>query len=195
MGDKAMADSGWMNKLGVTPGKLGVVALLATVLMAVVVFQVTSSCAPATASQERAGVRRKPPLRVPPQPTAPAAHADLPSPKKSPWTQIMLEEAVQHDPFAVAEKPAVSTPVQPKPPEQPVKTDARPRQTDERNQRTKQALETLRGKGVKMVLLDGSEKVAIVGDRPIRVGEVLDGLRVVSITLRGITLAEQDGKN
>lgn len=43
MGDPAMADSGWMNKVGATPGKLGVVAVLATVLMVVLVFQVSSS--------------------------------------------------------------------------------------------------------------------------------------------------------
>jgi hypothetical protein len=187
-----MADSGWMNKVGATPGKLGVVAVLATVLMVVLVFQVSSSGTPTTASQERAAGRRKPPLRVPPQPTAPAAQADQPSAEKPSWPPITLEEAIQHDPFAVAKKPAAAAPPKPA---QPVKADTHPRQTEERKLRTKQALENLRGKGVKMVLLDGSERVAIVGDRSIRVGDVLDGLRVVSITLRGITLAEHDGKN
>ena len=45
-----------------------------------------------------------------------------------------------------------------------------------------------------MVLMDGKETTAVVGNRPIRIGESLEGLRVISITSSGVTLADQQDK-
>jgi len=186
-----MADAGWTNKLGATPGKLGVVALLAIVLVAVLLFQVNGSAVPANKSQERGEVRKKPSLPERASPSAGAAQTAVPCRELSPRPQITLEEAIQHDPFALVPALAQSAPA--KPPEL-SKTSPHHGRPDDRSQRINQTVAALRNKGVQMVLLGGSEKLAIVGDRPIRVGDVLDGLRVISITPRGITVSEQGGK-
>jgi len=114
---------------------------------------------------------------------APAKTAVQPSPAP-PCPKISLDEAIRHDPFALP--PALATAVA----AQSSKTKNPFAQPDDRSHRMRQAVDALRSKGVQMVLLGGTEQLAVVGGRAVRVGDTLDGLRVISINPRGITLSE-----
>jgi hypothetical protein len=183
-----MAEAGWTTRLGATPGRLGVVAILAVALVAVVLLELGDSSTPASASQNLNNVRQKPRLAEKTSTPASAAKTAMPPSDAPPRPKVPLEEAIQHDPFALAPALAKLAAAQSAASS---KTRAPHGQADERSQRIKQAVTALRNKGVQMVVLGKGEKLAILGDRPIRVGDVVEGLQVIAITPRGITLSEQ----
>lgn len=186
-----MADKGWIKQLGVTPGRLSIVVLLAIALVAVLLFQIGGPSAPASMSQCSGEPHGKP--RLPE--TRPSSVAGVQTIRPCPETmltpKIALEDVIRHDPFALSGKLAqlASTSTS-----ESKSTKDLHGQPEDRKQRVNQAMSTLRNKGVRMVFLGESEQLAIVGDRPVRVGDVLEGLQVISITSRGIMLSERDDK-
>lgn len=183
-----MADAGLASKLGATPGKLVVVALLATGLVAVVLFQVGGSSAPADTRAEPSGVRA---TRPPAEPDSPAAPTASPAPSEAPSAplpRITFEEASAYDPFAPA--PALAELVAARAAEL-NRLEADGNQPDGRSRRIDQTVAALRDTGVHMVLLGQDEELAIVGDRTVRVGDVMGELEVIAIHPEGITLSDQ----
>ena len=178
-----MVDAGWAKRLGMTPGKLGLVAALAAVLAVVLILQLGGSDAPASISPVPSEPRRKPRVAERTPPAAPAA----PRAEAPPRPQMALADATQHDPFALVDELA-----KPDPAAAAAAPSAQGRENapDERQKRIEQVLEALNAKGVQLVLLGGSEEMAIVGGRPVRVGDMIEGLRVSSISVQGITLSD-----
>jgi hypothetical protein len=87
------------------------------------------------------------------------------------WPKVDLTAALAHDPFASplfapkAEAPAAAT-----------------------AEDTAADLLALRQDGVSMIVRDGDGVVATVGERKLRVGDVIDGYRVVAIEMDGVVL-------
>jgi hypothetical protein len=114
-------------------------------------------------------------------------HSDAPR-KERQWPKIALEEVLQHNPFA---RPPV---LEPPAPEKPTPVAAvngldKARQEEVRRRR-EQALAAVRAQGVRMVFVGKEERVAIIGDRRVQVGDVFDGFRITKIGSDGVTLSE-----
>jgi hypothetical protein len=100
-----------------------------------------------------------------------------------------MEKVLGYDPFALPETLA--------PPEPARRTatgqePAAGAQADAVRKQREQALSALRHQGVQMIFFNEEEQVALLGDRFVRVGDTLDGFRVLAIEPQGITLSEQD---
>lgn len=210
-----MDNSQWKNRIGGTPGKLVVVGVLGAVFVTVVCFQLGAKETPVeTRNPDHPVVNRLSQRRnhntiqVSSHPTRSGGgnqvlrragkaefgstpdtdDADADTRATGEWPETPLETALAHDPFALPPPLAPPTPV-------PSPDGARSEQGNERQrpelaEKHERALATVRDRGIQMVLVDQEERVAIVGDRAVRVGEVLEGLRVVAISADGITLSE-----
>ncbi len=183
-----MANTGWTSTLGATPGKLAAVALLAAALVAVVLFQAGGSAGTVDTPRERGDVREVPRPPDPDSLAAPAAPLAASEVERRPFLEITLETAIAYDPFApvpaLAELVAASA-------AEFNRLEAAANEPDGRSRRIDQTVAALRDKGVQMILLGQDDELAIVGDRAIRVGDVIDGLEIISIHPQGITLSDQ----
>lgn len=96
--------------------------------------------------------------------------------KTKTWPQVSLDAALEHDPFSspllTARPPIVETV------SDDVPTVVGPSAD----------LLALKQDGVTMILRDGAGRVAKVGERTLRVGDVIDGYRVVAIEMDGVVL-------
>jgi hypothetical protein len=192
-----MAKSGEKSKGGATPGKLALIAVLAVVLVGVLVYQFSGSEEPPP-PRKHPNVGRPAAARPAAGSTRVAAggtrvaapkpdHTVVPKTDRQ-WPKIALEEVLQHDPFAL---PTALQPPAPKKPAVAVASQApdKARQAEVRRQR-EQALAAIRAQGVQMVFVGKEKRVAIIGDRRVRVGDVFDGFRVTDIGSDGVTLSE-----
>jgi len=113
-----------------------------------------------------------------------------------PWPVVSLEQAVRYDPFAtpapfIARAAAAEQQQQTRAAAEAQRAEQQARaNTDARRQ---EALETLRALGVSAVLSDGREHVALIGSQVVRVGDVVEGFRVVAIGPNGVLLGEPEG--
>jgi hypothetical protein len=187
---QAMAESGVKSKVGATPGKLLLIAVLAVVFVAVILFQFTGKEEPPP-PRRNAGVSGRAVARPKPSSTrvpASAPEGDDVLKKERHWPKIALEEVLQHDPFAVP--PALRPPEAPKPATVATEAPDKARREELQRQRA-QALAAIRAQGVHMIFLGEEERVAIIGDRRVRVGDLFEGFRVTDIGSDGVTLSEQ----
>jgi hypothetical protein len=169
-------------KLGASPGKLLVTGLLGIVFLAVLWYQFGDSGTPS------ATARRRPRSAARPNDSRPAAElqqgAEFLPPDSIPWDPIPLDEMLAHNPFRLP--PALQT-ATPKQAAAGHATDAISTAEAEHRQQVVAQLQT---KGVSMVFEQQGQMIAVVGDRQIRVGDVIDGLRVKEITSDGLVLEE-----
>lgn len=113
---------------------------------------------------------------------APVAETAREQPNRRPaaeWAEVPLAEAVLNDPFA---KPAWAAPPKPAP----------GRATPEASPPSGRAAakENLRARGASMILVGAGGKIAVVGDREVRVGDTIDGFEVLDITTTGVILSD-----
>lgn len=159
------------NKSPVTGRQLLTIAALAAVLAGVLIWQFggakTTSPAAADAPQ---GPRPKPAAA---------------SPEARPWPKLTLQQAWEHDPFAPP--PALAKKVEQAAEDQ--AAQKRQRETAQRRQEQETALAALRAKGTTVVLRGPQGNAALMGNRTVRPGDVVDGFRVVSIDSDGVLLA------
>jgi len=176
-----MPESPESSKLGVTPGKLVLIAVLAVVLVVVLAVQFggvlgarpsagedSDGDGPQPGSSDRPAASRASPGGEP------AVEQDDPNP----WPRLELADVSAYDPFTLG----VSA-VQPAEP--PAATTQRQRD----RARQDQLLEQLQEQGVQAIV--GSRRggnVAVVGSEIVRVGDVLGELRVVAIEADGVVL-------
>jgi hypothetical protein len=190
-----MADQKWQEKIGVTPGKLALVAVLAVVLVTVIYQQMppadqVSSAEPTEQvpnSESRSSAKN---LARQALATSQDARKKEAAEQEKEWPKIKLEHAIAFDPFS---RPDALKPDQKKSQEDDVTAtneELVKRQAVRRDR--EQALALVRQQGVQMVLYDQQERIAVVGDRVVRIGEELQGFRVVAIDDEGITLAERE---
>lgn len=117
-----------------------------------------------------------------PGPVPPAAAARLAAmrakaeAKPKTWPHVSLDAALAHDPF--------SSPL--------LTAQTAAAEADENNAapppEESASLLALKQGGVSMIVREGASIVATVGERKLRVGDVIDGYRVVAIEMDGVVL-------
>jgi len=129
-----------------------------------------------TAAEPRPG-----PAASAPPPLAAAAPAAASAPPPA-WPKLDPEAAAAYDPFAMPAPLALRLAAA-----QEGKGVAKPKQDARR--KADEALASLQSKGTSAVLRGQRGAVAVVGNRVVRVGDVIEGYRVVSIDAGGVLLA------
>ncbi len=181
-----MAEVRQNPKPAVTPRQWATIGLLAVVLVGVLWWQFgASEPGPGDAKAGPAAPSPASPVSTFPAGLKGAATGQssgtAPSP---PWPTIPLAEAAAYDPFQPLEHQPASTP--------PLAKAAAKAKTSQdsaqRRARQDQLLAALRKTGTTAVLRGPQGAMAIVGRRTIRVGDELDGFRVVAIEPDGVVL-------
>jgi hypothetical protein len=142
---------------------------------------------PARPSPEAAG-RAAPAGTAPP--TAPGRGDLQPSARRRPWPQFKLASVLAYDPFAV---PSQFPQPSPSPAAGAADDSEQLKAAQERaaaEAARAATVEEINKQGVTLVLLNGKEYVAKIGDKEVRVGDMYKGFRVVDIDLHGVTLEE-----
>jgi len=186
-----MADPQATSKSAVTPRQLVVIGVLAVILVVVLIAQFGGASDKPKDGDARGADRKvaSPAARpASPAPATPSAarpgEAAPAKPPAPPWPKLNADAAAQHDPFAVPE--ALRRQL----------TEARkPNNPAPAKNVGAEALAALRSKGAAVVLRSERGAAAIVGNRVVRVGDVVEGYRVVSIDPQGILLEPVGQKN
>jgi hypothetical protein len=193
---------------GVTRGKLILIGVLAVVFVAVVYWNYfrDASAGDATLVQAQSPPANRPAASAAkaaarPNPAAAARETKSPPPdqaasnpgevnaasQREPWPQFELAHAIAHDPFAL---PAQFPQLQPSPAQTAaIQTEELEAEKERAAAQERAAtLAEIKRQGVKLVFQNGREYVARIGDKEVRVGDRIGGLRVVDISLHGVTL-------
>lgn len=197
------------DRIGATPGKLALVAILSVVLLASAMtnFGVldrdddSNNDVPAaqlnpSKDEPSSSVTRRIAL------SQTAAMVD--------WPEISLEDAARYDPFAKPEflKPTPPPMAEPAEPELPVQTvesqkTTAPQSTPEElalaaakrlDEQTRAHALSLKEQGVAVIVQTSGGNVAQIGDRTVAVGDTIDGLQIISITPDGIVVKPAETK-
>ncbi len=172
--------------LGMTHKQALLVGTLGLVLVGVLVFgQNGNETAPDTADDSARMASRRRSATV----TMPVVSTN--------WPEVSLEQMLQNNPFAdrisLLESANVSKTAQAATEQEPAgaaeATDEKTLAANERRDKAEAFLTELRTQRVKMILRSGEKVSAMIGERLIREGEIIDGVRIVSI-LPNAVLAE-----
>ncbi|MCH2114019.1 MAG: hypothetical protein MK171_03785 [Pirellulales bacterium] len=174
-----MNQPGTFKKNGATPAKLALVGVLGVVFLAVVVPQMRgkpSGMAPADSprtkkvkGKEQVGQQSEAGVRL---------EADA-SPNLREWSKILLEQVVSYDPLAA--------------PDWYVKAAAVPEAAqlkDDRDEANALALAELEKQGASIVVIANQQRMATIGTQRVKVGDLIKGYQVSSITTEGIVLTD-----
>jgi type II secretory pathway pseudopilin PulG len=185
-----------------TPRQLVVVAVLGVILAAVVLSQWGGGSAGSSAStttDHRAASQR--PATIAAAKDAPSATAasrgtigagnaagatNRTAATKPPWPQYTAAQVAQHDPFAAASAETAKNGRS---------NGATPADASRLKGRQKQAIINLKNRGINAVVRDAQGAAAVVGNRLVRVGDVVEGYRVVAIDRDGLVLSPPDAQN
>lgn len=188
-----MLEKDQLQKLGVTPGRMMLIGVLAAIFLGVVATQLLSPgeppAPPRRGRKARAAHEQRPPVAEPPDRTAGRQPAARPR-RAAEWPEMVVDVVAARDPFrppawAIAPPPATSDTAR--------GADAG-EETERQAASRRDRLNYLRQLNVQAILSDGDQKVAIVNGRHVRVGDVLDGFRVSEINDQGISLLEQEAR-
>ncbi len=165
------------DKIGATPAKLALVALLAVVLIVVIVRQLPNDTPPAARAQVATSAPSKAEdetgtvaeLTTDPETTPVQQTENTP-----PWPETDLSELLAYDPFAT---PAWAI---------------APESDSDAKQASK--LDELQKQGVSIVMIAEEAKTATIGERRVRIGDVLEGYRITDITSKGVLLDKLDSQ-
>ena len=188
-----MAEPTTPNRPFATPRQLAMIAVLGVVLAAVLIAQFGGASSapepgvPAAGSSGASGAASG--LSGAASPAA-SAGAAAPAPAGSggasqAWPRLDAQAAAAYDPFAVP-APMVRKLAS----GQQASHGTKPGQADPR--KAEAALASLRSKGISAVLRNQRGAVAVIGNREVRVGDVIEGYRVVSIEADGVLLAPSE---
>ena len=181
------------SKIGASPMKLALAAVLTVVFVAVLIVQFGGISDAQPAGRKRG--QRRDRIRSP-QPTSPErpdrSPRDLPITHRTTraWPILELEQVLEYDPFAL---PAPFSGHQEAASQQTGQrqADALGEELARRRAEQEQALVKLQEAGVKAIVGGGRrENVALVGSRIVRVGDELDGFRVLAIKSDGLMLQQ-----
>ncbi len=165
------------DRVGATPAKLALVALLAVVLIVVIVRQLPNDTPPPSRAQVTASVPSKAEDEtdtVAAQATDPETTTQQQNETTSPWPETSLDELLTHDPFATPAWAIAAV------------SDSDTRQASK--------LDELQKQGVSIVMIGEEAKTATIGERRVRVGDVLEGYRITDITSKGVLLDKLDSQ-
>ena len=177
-----------------TPRQLLVVGVLGVVLVTVLVGQFggasgkpgdaevgKSSGGPSLTTDQASN--RKPSTAS----AARSPQATTSQPATQAWPKLSAETAAQYDPFAVPE-PLLRKITEGRP----AAEDRKSSKSSPKRDASAENLAALRSKGITVIVRTERGAVAMIGNRVVRVGDELEGCRVVSIDLQGIVLAPAD---
>ena len=194
------------DKVGATPGKLLLVAVLGVVLVVSAVINFGGS-SPAAGSPSNTS-KRKP--KLPNRNRTGSKTRNVSAKGKSnaqpkriargvDWPKLAVSEAVAFDPFAKPDflKPPPPPPAaEPEPEPEPEPVDPGPSSeelqliADEKAQESmRRVVVSLADLGITMIMSSPTGAVAQVGGRELRVGDTIEGLVVTRIDMDGIELA------
>jgi hypothetical protein len=207
------------GKLGVTPGKLGLIAVLGVVLLAVVYMQLGSSPDNTAASAATdfgprrpvGAVTTTPPSATAVLPTATPSVATSPGEDKheqlppaqatstksgfsSDWQGADLAKVVLYDPFALPPSfpQRLKAGEEEKLAKETVNTEDAKAEEAARADAIK-VMQTefvqLQHEGVRVIMQKQDQYVALVGERTLHVGDEINGFTVVSIDAEGVRVA------
>ena len=186
------------EKCGVTPAKLALICVLSIVLVAVVYrnfvrgpsgAETALSAASAGHESGESAAEKEPAKPIPASPAQQPLEPQKIVPPRRTWPKFDLAETIARDPFAIPERFPESL-VQASAAGDSAEAAATvPLQGQAPDAERSAALAALQQEGVQLVLQNGREYVAKIGDREVRVGDRIDGFRVVEISLiRGVYL-------
>jgi len=196
-----MADRSASPKPAVTPRQLLLIAVLGVILAVVLIVQFGGASGGPDGSQPVSRPQAAPsgPAQAPEKqpaagtqaagPLSPGAKTrqDSRRPPKPRWPKLSGQAAGQYDPFAMPEPLARQAKAL-------AQKDARGK-GGPHNPATDPALAALRRKGTDAILRDGKGTVAVIDKNVVRVGDVIQGYRVVSIDDDGVLLTPSDSQN
>lgn len=165
-----MNEPTWQQRLGATPGKLAVVAILAVMLGYVLLNQSRSdvNTIASSAPQTKSPVKRS-------EKSDKTEHvkAKQDSVEKRSWPEMSVAQACRSDPFArpVWYLSTLEEPVEPV-------------------RGASQTIEALSKLGPKIIVIAGEERIATIGDQEYREGDTIEGLVISEITSDGIVFTE-----
>jgi hypothetical protein len=184
-----MADT--LQKTGLTPVKMAIIGLLAVVLLAIVLVQFTGSKPGLDLTKIRGAKGTPSPAgEGPANRSGGPAPAAAPAGKPAKWQGIPRSEVVLHDPFAL---PAKLRPGSIAGENAKDGGTSRGGESADELQRRRDALfATLREKGVGMILSTPQGPTATIGTLQLRVGDIIEGLRVAKIGPQGVEFVEDE---
>jgi len=188
-----MAEPKTPNRPFATPRQLVLIAVLGVVLAAALIVQfggASSAPEPGVPAAGKSGASAAASGLSGTASLAASAGAAAPAPAGSggasrAWPRLDAQAAAAHDPFAVPAPMVLKLAS-----EQQAREGAKPGQADPR--KAEAALASLRSKGISAVLRNQRGAVAVIGNREVRVGDVIEGYRVVSIEADGVLLAPSE---
>jgi len=194
-----MPDSSGQPRTGTSPVKLGLACLLSVVFVVVLIVQFGGGADVEGAGgadgdeSDRPAASREPGSEVHrPEVAAGTDRRGGDPPTIEPWPEFQVEDVVKYDPFAM---PAAFSRYR----DQAVQDKADHRQEATAADRQRERLEELAEQdrrltemqqdGVKAVVGGGNRaKVAVIGSQTVRVGDELNGFRVIAIESDGVVL-------
>jgi hypothetical protein len=183
----------WAKQVGLTPGKMALMVLLAVVLAGVLYHQLVgpstkpaSVAAQPTAASESSDVSSKPSTQLE-KPTTVTGIGRTKTSYRAQWQSPDPESVVGYDPFALPA--SFPQPLAQDDAHVVAQDDASSRENElaqraalaaEREQ-TQSQLVGLRQQGVRVIIKRDDQYVAIVGDQEVHVGDQLNGFTVTAI--------------
>lgn len=162
---------------GATRGQLALIGILSVVLVIVIVAQLPDASDNATPSLSKKP-RRTPRRNV--VATSSEKNAVDEHAATYEWPDYQVDKVAQFDPLAPPEwyRGAVEVHVR------------QPEVAQAKEVVEKLELEDLQKSGANIVLIDGKQRIATVGEQTIRVGDKIDGYQVSEITDQGVVLTK-----
>lgn len=164
------------DKIGATPAKLALIAVLAIVLM-LVLFNQPDNTPPSSVAQpeeKSETTQRTSPKAGKAEQADEASTPEMLLPDYPDWPLYALDQIIEFDPFSAppwlqARSASIST--------DQLKSD-------------RETLRKLKQQGASIVVITLDKKTATVGDQEFRIGDVVAGHQIIDITTRGIILRE-----
>jgi hypothetical protein len=189
-----MADPEGRARSTVTPRQLVLMGVLGAVLVVVLIGQFGG----ASSSPESAGVGQSPEGAAPrtdraadqkPKAASAARSPDAAAakPASRAWPKLSAEVAAQYDHFAVPE-PLARQLIEGRR----SAGDRKPSDSLQKRGAGAESVAALKSKGTNVIVRSERGAAAMLGNRVVRVGDVVEGYRVMSIDLQGIVLAPAD---
>ncbi|MFV2066245.1 MAG: hypothetical protein ACC645_04645 [Pirellulales bacterium] len=174
---------------GITPGKIGLIVVLAVVLLAVLGAPfLRGGSAPTPLKLEELLAKRRSSSEHPKGDTGSASGAGSAldrNPRR--WVTISRDEAQRHDPFSLPEGLGL---IDSDEESLGVATSQEDSETIRRLEQDR-LLAAMQSQGVGMIMSTPEGMMATIGSTTIRVGDLIRGLRVAEITPAGVVLVEE----
>jgi hypothetical protein len=199
------SSSALKQQAGVTPGKLVLIGVLAVVLAGVLYRQFGPARADAPPVAADAPARRAPDIaQIKAHAGKNERAADSGFGKKADivvhWPTPDIATVTQYDPFALPTRfpqPKVATAeggAAGDDATEHVDAAAKTAAADKQLEDFRAKLEALRHKGVQVIIKQHNEYAAMIGDQTYRVGDEIDGFKVISIDVDGVHIARDLSK-